>query len=387
MGVTTRDLEAIKAELKCKICTFMYSEPVALTCGHAFCKRCALQTLENGGKCPLCRMKFTHRSFYPIDCIENACRELDELGTLIGVADIAATQFSQPFVVKPFAPPSLPKRPEVSTQGDVLSQMLREVKSQVVVDDDSSSDEEGEAEKRVDDTECCPQGHPLVLQQEYEAWICNRAIASGERCESQMEDSAPEGVERWSCEECDYDLCGPCYKKAHRGTVCAFCRVDTKARGVEACKAKIESVGDTNGDSADRLWPSDPILMNKKLGAVLGPWNVQWSKGWSKEGAKTKLATTESLHAHDLCLLWSPETRLDGGTFVRKSIVNALRKALRTKCTMCGEYGAAVRCGRKGCKEVFHVPCGLFCGGLTHADEKTTSGFCKNHAPKKKRRR
>ncbi|KAJ9454091.1 hypothetical protein DIPPA_03434 [Diplonema papillatum] len=38
-GVTTQDLEDLKTCLKCKVCTFLFTEPVALPCGRVVLQR------------------------------------------------------------------------------------------------------------------------------------------------------------------------------------------------------------------------------------------------------------------------------------------------------------------------------------------------------------
>eukprot|EP01063_Lacrimia_lanifica_P005477 TRINITY_DN13254_c0_g2_i1.p2 TRINITY_DN13254_c0_g2~~TRINITY_DN13254_c0_g2_i1.p2 ORF type:complete len:509 (+),score=154.16 TRINITY_DN13254_c0_g2_i1:77-1603(+) len=250
--LTTKDLEPLKADLKCKICAMLFEEPVVLSCGHVFCRGCALENLRHAKRCPLCRVKYTHRTLQPCEPIAEMCRLLGVFGEQLGVADIAATQMSQPMVFKPFVPlqrpvPALAPPPP---QSDMLSQCLRQAKSQRPFldpaeededeeDDDSEPEEEeprhvhaekgaakgkrkakGNAssgpplkrQKTAAAEPTCAAGHPLtrVIKK---GWLCVHAAAKLRPCASGMAAKAPRARSSMACEECGYYTCLMCYNR------------------------------------------------------------------------------------------------------------------------------------------------------------------------------
>ncbi|XP_048472891.1 zinc-binding protein A33-like isoform X1 [Rhincodon typus] len=55
---------SLNQDLRCTICTQMYTEPVTLDCGHNFCKECVLEQWNTGGakvSCPHCGQCFPRR--------------------------------------------------------------------------------------------------------------------------------------------------------------------------------------------------------------------------------------------------------------------------------------------------------------------------------------
>lgn len=48
-------LEELRKEIKCPICFDLPINGVVLMCGHLFCKKCILSSLEQSNKCPCCR--------------------------------------------------------------------------------------------------------------------------------------------------------------------------------------------------------------------------------------------------------------------------------------------------------------------------------------------
>ena len=42
-------------DLNCVLCFKLLYEPVALSCGHTFCKQCLLRSLDHSNRCPTCR--------------------------------------------------------------------------------------------------------------------------------------------------------------------------------------------------------------------------------------------------------------------------------------------------------------------------------------------
>ena len=45
----------LKQALSCPVCHDWFSDPIALGCGHALCRKCALEWLATTPSCPKCR--------------------------------------------------------------------------------------------------------------------------------------------------------------------------------------------------------------------------------------------------------------------------------------------------------------------------------------------
>lgn len=54
----------ILSELECHICVTMMYEPITTTCGHTFCKKCLLRSLDHSNRCPLCRSELPGMSYF-----------------------------------------------------------------------------------------------------------------------------------------------------------------------------------------------------------------------------------------------------------------------------------------------------------------------------------
>ncbi|KAJ9454093.1 Protein BREAST CANCER SUSCEPTIBILITY 1-like protein [Diplonema papillatum] len=458
-GVTTQDLEDLKTCLKCKVCTFLFTEPVALPCGHVFCNACALQNLSISRNCPLCRGPYTRRSVYPVARIADICTKLTDLGENLGVDNIEATQCSQPLVFKPFVP--LQRLP---VAGDVMSQYLREHKSQLPLEqssassDDESSDTTDSApaapprrqaprtppppagKKRVAPASCdggeaeplllptCPQGCPLKLSnQKSRSWLC--ANAAGGRgaggCAGKM---AKKTVRAGSyvCRACNYTVCTACYNKAAQaepqagrraakkrrkpapqekqptqseeggssdeGEYCELCNVaaDQQTEGLTLLLKRIAEKGNVAVVKSGKqkrprngvLWKADAKVMNQKLGGLEGPFPVTWRKGSKRMGHKLTRTLRKDVRAHDLCLLWCPQTRTspDGATINPRTVAPAVRNARNRSCHACALWGASILCRHPGCSRAFHIPCGLFTAAVGEIDPENFTALCQEHA-------
>jgi Zinc finger, C3HC4 type (RING finger) len=52
------------SDLDCNLCLNTLSDPVTCPCGHTWCKKCLLQSLEHSDKCPMCRQKLPQRGYF-----------------------------------------------------------------------------------------------------------------------------------------------------------------------------------------------------------------------------------------------------------------------------------------------------------------------------------
>eukprot|EP00754_Rhynchopus_humris_P051960 Rhum_TRINITY_DN9846_c1_g1::Rhum_TRINITY_DN9846_c1_g1_i1::g.35429::m.35429 len=200
-----QELEGLKQDLKCKVCTMMFEDPMTLHCGHVLCKECAMENIHtNTSCCPFCREYYTRRGLHPALPIETAVAYLKELGVQLGVADISATQgASQPFVFKPFVPLQRPKLP-------AFSQALREAKSQMP-DFSDSGDESSDESSEMSLVPTCPLGHTL-RRSPSKGWRCSTHQLLGS-CASGMAKPCERRRDSWTCEECGYFLCVTCFNK------------------------------------------------------------------------------------------------------------------------------------------------------------------------------
>jgi len=54
----------ILSELECHICVTLIHEPITTPCGHTFCKKCLLRSLDHSNRCPLCRSELPSMSYF-----------------------------------------------------------------------------------------------------------------------------------------------------------------------------------------------------------------------------------------------------------------------------------------------------------------------------------
>eukprot|EP01060_Flectonema_neradi_P004998 TRINITY_DN13301_c0_g1_i1.p1 TRINITY_DN13301_c0_g1~~TRINITY_DN13301_c0_g1_i1.p1 ORF type:complete len:446 (+),score=53.97 TRINITY_DN13301_c0_g1_i1:56-1339(+) len=412
-GITTKDLDTMKADLKCKVCQELFEIPVVLPCSHLFCKRCVgviLSKHKSDSTCPMCREPFSRRSFYEISSAASLCKKLRDIGDQLGVADITMTQVSQPFVFKPFVPLQHPPKPKTTTlAGDMLSQCLRFSKSQLPPGEEESDEDESESSLER-------QKHPHPLQKAFKTqWLCSQAATKN--CLSGMKRNVRTNRECYTCKECNYHLCLKCFSSLgyspHDSQVvqepssqsssssdasgsssssssssfssdddkCFLCRIPSNDQK-RGCKDRLASISSRHSDITDGvLWKASAPIMNSKLAGLLGPYPVTWRKGTFYREEKSTETRRLSVKVHDLCLLWSPQTRIsESGTIVPKSIPPAVRQAHNKICHACGKYGASLTCKKTGCNRSFHVPCGLFTSEIGKIDSETYTIFCKDHA-------
>ncbi|KAK9900463.1 hypothetical protein P389DRAFT_192728 [Cystobasidium minutum MCA 4210] len=54
----------VLSELECHICVTLIYEPLTTPCGHTFCKKCLLRSLDHSNRCPLCRSELPRMSYF-----------------------------------------------------------------------------------------------------------------------------------------------------------------------------------------------------------------------------------------------------------------------------------------------------------------------------------
>eukprot|EP01064_Diplonema_japonicum_P036382 TRINITY_DN8147_c0_g1_i2.p1 TRINITY_DN8147_c0_g1~~TRINITY_DN8147_c0_g1_i2.p1 ORF type:complete len:416 (+),score=71.89 TRINITY_DN8147_c0_g1_i2:28-1275(+) len=405
MSLTTKDLEDLKADLKCKICAFLMEKPVVLPCGHVFCEACTRENLNSSSKCPLCRAKYTRRSFYPMKPIAELCELLMDLGETLGITDISATQVSQVMPFKPFVPLQHPdKKPGYG--GVLFSQNLREVKSQKPGEvSDSESSDEDEEEEEEDEQET----HRHIFKRGCRKnWQC--ANISKGSCPKLKKQQIKSKREVFYCtnKPCRELLCADCYEK-HEGLTkqastattetteesdsdsdsqdeqvrkCVLCEMPEENQ-LNACRNLLSSVKKKDPSlGSGILWKNDATVMNKTLKGLEGPFAVTWNTGYKYRSIKQTEKRVREVYAHDLCLLWSPQTKFKGETsrVCPRSVPPAVRNAQNRRCSACGHWGASLKCRKSGCKKAFHIPCGLFTSSIGDINEQTFTVCCSQHA-------
>eukprot|EP00669_Euglena_mutabilis_P000661 TRINITY_DN10888_c0_g1_i1.p1 TRINITY_DN10888_c0_g1~~TRINITY_DN10888_c0_g1_i1.p1 ORF type:complete len:345 (+),score=35.74 TRINITY_DN10888_c0_g1_i1:309-1343(+) len=93
-----------------------------------------------------------------------------------------------------------------------------------------------------------------------------------------------------------------------------------------------------------------------------------------------KSVAEPAVHAHDGCLLWTPECYEEpGGTF--HGVPQAVRRAKRTLCVLCHSRGASAKCSAPRCGWAAHVLC-AFLGGtnVTKQEANLYTMQCPLHA-------
>eukprot|EP01061_Rhynchopus_euleeides_P013071 TRINITY_DN2291_c0_g2_i1.p1 TRINITY_DN2291_c0_g2~~TRINITY_DN2291_c0_g2_i1.p1 ORF type:complete len:425 (+),score=122.46 TRINITY_DN2291_c0_g2_i1:61-1275(+) len=391
--IPLRELEPLKQEMKCKVCMMMFDEPSTLPCGHIFCKNCILQNLNSSPFCPLCRHKYTRRTLYPVLPLEGMIKRLEEVGTQLGISDIAATQMSQPMVIKPFVPP-----PRMRA---ALSQCLRDAKSQVPDFSDSESEDTVEPPSPR-----CPSGHTLKREDGLRGWQCKTHEFLKGECASNMKKPAKRR-DAYVCEPCNYHLCLTCFNKFKRmkaeessdedeatsevETQCVMCNMHGGGKAVEDCTKLVATLHD-HAEEEDEILSDGTLgamkgdVIAKELGALKGPFPVTWRVNGKKEDVKLSQTLRMQVWAHDLCLLWSPQTKVTvSGDISVRSVPAAARQARNSRCSACNEWGATLKCQHAFCRQTFHVPCGLFTSWIGRVDEEAFTVYCSEHASLKRK--
>lgn len=84
--------ERMREEATCPICLNLMAEPLSISCGHSFCKRCIEDFLDNHDKkkpllatypCPQCRVPFQRTSLRPNKQLGNLIEAMKELNIKI----------------------------------------------------------------------------------------------------------------------------------------------------------------------------------------------------------------------------------------------------------------------------------------------------------------
>eukprot|EP01059_Diplonema_ambulator_P025122 TRINITY_DN42109_c0_g1_i1.p1 TRINITY_DN42109_c0_g1~~TRINITY_DN42109_c0_g1_i1.p1 ORF type:complete len:416 (+),score=40.61 TRINITY_DN42109_c0_g1_i1:72-1319(+) len=411
-SLTTKDLEEFKSDLKCKICASLFEDPVVLPCGHVFCKGCTMENLNSNSNCPLCRAKYSRRSFYPIEPINKMCQILMELGETLGVADIAATQMSQVIPIKPFVPLQRPEK-FAGFGGEVFSQHLREAKSQRP-DEISDSDSESDATSSSSEA-----AHTHTYKKGCrKGWRCANVTTGTCRKPTKAEQSTRRDVYYCSDKKCSQLICVKCYEKQTKGDVkeqeegesesessggstsseddedgqrkCVLCRL-TADDQESACENRLRLIGKRIPRVTDGvLWKMDSATMNENLKGLEGPFTVTWNRNYNFKGTKRTSKLTKSVYAHDLCLLWSPQTKFKGdetSVINPRSVAPAVRNGLNKTCSACGAWGASLICKKQGCGKAYHIPCGLFTSAIGSIDKQSFTVCCAEHATAAKKRK
>lgn len=66
-------------DFECKLCYELLYKPITTSCGHVFCKKCLLRTLDHNPTCPVCRMSLTNFLENPLKPVTYIIEEVVEL--------------------------------------------------------------------------------------------------------------------------------------------------------------------------------------------------------------------------------------------------------------------------------------------------------------------
>ncbi|KAH7352842.1 hypothetical protein KP509_19G066200 [Ceratopteris richardii] len=94
----TKQLDQLGCELKCPICLSLFKEAISLTCNHAFCRSCILQSLRGSSVCPVCKVHTTRREVRAAPQMDNLVSIFISMGNAACV-DIMLSQ-SIPYIDK-----------------------------------------------------------------------------------------------------------------------------------------------------------------------------------------------------------------------------------------------------------------------------------------------
>ncbi|GFY99548.1 breast cancer associated RING 1 [Actinidia rufa] len=76
-----------------------------------------------------------------------------------------------------------------------------------------------------------------------------------------------------------------------------------------------------------------------------------------KEVVGDAATNSNVIHAHKICIEWTPQAYFVGETV--KNLKAEVARAAKLKCSSCGLKGAALGCLVKSCRKSYHVPCAI----------------------------
>jgi len=421
-----RDVNTIARELRCVICTDLFEQPVVTPCNHTFCRDCIEHHLRNSPTCPLCKAHVLRR----------ALRDMPTVAGLVAVyqrmiGDECLSQLSQrvarrqgsPTLASPTvlngSPLSFPTSrwqvaspapPATSSRAPAVPSALRtpppppplapppppaptapphtsvapqptQPHPAVPVDpplhpkevrgdsDDEKKEEEG---KQQEEEEPQPvkveESHGVGAAAEPDTQRSRRASIRSQHRESSPSDepknkgrrkrarSPKPAGESKARDEGDGTDAG-----AGRCSLCPF-----DHRNPSAVARYLEWLGRQPHRPHD--CPTTGPQLRDFLGQLQGPFRGK------------KSVAEPAVHAHDGCLLWTPECYEEpGGTF--HGVPQAVRRAKRTLCVLCHSRGASAKCSAPGCGWAAHVLC-AFLGGtnVTKHEANLYTMQCPLHA-------
>ncbi|XP_058208044.1 BRCA1-associated RING domain protein 1-like [Rhododendron vialii] len=96
-----------------------------------------------------------------------------------------------------------------------------------------------------------------------------------------------------------------------------------------------------------------------------------------KEVVGNAATNSNVIHAHQICIEWTPQAYFVGETV--KNLKAEVARAAKLKCSKCGLRGAGLGCFVKSCRKSYHVPCAMEVLGCRW-DFEDFLVLCPNHS-------
>ncbi|KAJ8903518.1 hypothetical protein NDN08_004624 [Rhodosorus marinus] len=75
--------------------------------------------------------------------------------------------------------------------------------------------------------------------------------------------------------------------------------------------------------------------------------------------ARNEMQNGATVAVHEGCASWSPEVHFNRATGRIVGLKAGIERGKRQLCVTCGKFGATIRCSKRGCPRVYHLPCSL----------------------------
>mmetsp|Transcript_9761 Transcript_9761/g.41783 ORF Transcript_9761/g.41783 Transcript_9761/m.41783 type:complete len:476 (-) Transcript_9761:1059-2486(-) len=75
--------------------------------------------------------------------------------------------------------------------------------------------------------------------------------------------------------------------------------------------------------------------------------------------ARKETQNGATVTVHEGCASWSPEVHFNRATGRVVSLKAGIERGMRQLCVTCGTFGATIKCSKRGCPRVYHLPCAL----------------------------